>query len=114
VTRIPLGFLPKRVLTDDGLPLLGRAHEEINLEREPVRGLRFQKALELGARSHFARENQIAALEQRSGILEAELRNEISQIGHADLPVTADVDAAEERDVSCQREPSVVIDTPTT
>jgi hypothetical protein len=42
------------------------------------------------------------------------MRNEISKIGNADLPVSSDVDAAEERDVSCQREPSVMIDTPTT
>ena len=73
-----------------------------------------RKALELSARSHLARENEIAALEQRSGILEADLRYEIAQIGHADLPVAADVDAAEQGDVSCQREPSAVIDTPTT
>ena len=114
VPWIPLGFLAKRILPDHALPLLGSAHKKINFERESVRGFRLQKALELGARSHFARENEIPALEERSGILEPDLRYEIAQISHPDLPVSADVDAAEQCDMSCQREPSAVIDTQTT
>ena len=64
--------------------------------------LTLEEALELGASPHFAGEDEVAALEQGSGILQPELGEKIPQIGHADRAVAADVNAAEKGDVGCQ------------
>src|SRR5687768_12707619 len=101
---ITLGFLAKRILPDHALPFLGGAHVEVHLEREPLRRFDLEKPLQLRAESGSASENQIAALKQRFDVLEAELRKEVAEIGHADLTVAADVDTSQQRDVcSCCR-----------
>ena len=72
---------------------------EIDVERQAVMGFALQKSLELGARSHGTVENEISALQQRAHVSHSELSEEIPQVGHADWPMAADVDAADERDV---------------
>src|SRR5207237_6112395 len=103
VAGIPFGLLPEGILANDALPLVRSTNEEIDFQRETVGSLRLQKPLELGSRADLACENEVAALQQRATVLEPKLGDEIPQIGHADRPVTADVDAAEKGDMRCQR-----------
>jgi hypothetical protein len=102
MSRILLGFFAKRILADDGLPLIGSAHDKIGFQRQTVEGLALEKTLELRARPDLALEDQVTALEQRPDVLHAECSQEISKIGHPDLTMAADIDAADESDMSCQ------------
>jgi hypothetical protein len=102
VPGIQLRFLPKRVLPDNAFPFFGRAHEKIDLDAELLLRFRFQKALELRTRPRSASEHDVSALEERSDVIESKLREEVAQVGHADAAVSADVDGAEQRDMSCQ------------
>jgi len=61
-----------------------------------------EKSFQLGAGAHLTLENEIAALQQRPRISETQISEELAEVGHADLPVTADIDAADECDVGCQ------------
>src|SRR4051812_24186883 len=45
IARLALGFLAKRILADERLPLGGRADEDVDLEREAVHRLGLEKAL---------------------------------------------------------------------
>src|SRR5207249_6827499 len=53
----------------------------------------------VGGRSPVRVEEEIPALEQRPDVGETESREEIAQVGHRDLLVAADIDAAEEGDI---------------
>ncbi len=68
---IALGFVTEGIVCDDAVPFLRGADEEIRSVTEALLGFCFQQALQIGARSPVASENEIAALEQRSCFDEA-------------------------------------------
>jgi len=82
----------------------------------PKRFHRFslQETLQLRTGPRSAPEHDIATLKQRSGVIEPKLREKVAQVGHTDAAVAADVDAAEEGDMSCQIDQRPVSDTQTT
>src|SRR2546427_10695315 len=86
---IALRLLPESVLGDDGLPFRWFADEEGRSEAKPLLGLFFQQAFQLRGCLVLGLKNQIAALEQRSRLSEAQLREQIAQVRHRDHLVTA-------------------------
>src|SRR6266576_447193 len=96
---IARGFLGEGIVRDDVLPFVRSADEEIRFESEALLSLHLQQALQPGSRSPVCAKDEIPALEQRPDVSEAELGEEIAQVGHGDLVVAADIDAPQEGDV---------------
>src|SRR2546426_151100 len=92
-------LLAEGIAGDDVLPFLRGADKEIRLKINSLRSLGLQQALQLGGASPVRAEDEIPALQQRAHVREAQLREEIAQVGHGDLVVAADIDAPKEGDV---------------
>lgn len=58
-----------------------------------------QQAFERGAWSRAASENQVAALEERPCVLEAQRRKKVAEVRRGDLRVAGDIHGAQEGDV---------------
>ena len=101
--RIALGFLRKRIVRHDPLPLLFGTNHKVGVKIEALRGLLLQEAFKVGSPPRGTTENQVAALEERSHVKEAECKQEIAQLSHEDRLAAADIDGAQESKVDCHR-----------
>src|SRR2546423_8236997 len=101
--RIALGLLAKRILPDDALPFFDRAGIDVDLERETLRGFHLEVALQLRAETRSASEYEVSALEKGFHVVETQLREKVTEIGHADHTMSADVDSPQQRDVRSRR-----------
>jgi hypothetical protein len=99
VAGIALRFFAKRICGNDRLPFFGCTDEKVCLQIESLPGFLFQETFEGRAGARLTSKNQIAALEDRLCVGKAQVREEVTQIRHSNLLVTADIDAPKEGDV---------------
>ena len=85
------------VARDDRLPFRRGAHEEVRPQGEALFGL--EQAFQRRAGLRATAEDEVAALEQRADIGEAQRGEEAAQVGHADHLMPGDVDGPEKGDV---------------
>ena len=86
------------IVHDDLGQFFCAAHEEVSAKIEASGGLRLEQAFKPGARSRVAAENQVATLQQRSHVLQAERGCEVAQSGHRNRLTTGHIDGAKQRD----------------
>ena len=97
--RIALGLFAEGIASDDALPFLRGADEEVRLHYQAPRGLGLEQALEVHSSSCVTSKYEIAALEQGSRVTEAHLREQLAQVRHGDWLVAGDIDGPEEGQV---------------
>jgi len=98
VRRVALRLSGERGALDHCSPLLPTAHKEVRFEAQPFLCLHFEQSLELGAGSPIAPKHEVASLEQRPNVAEAEPGDEVAQVGHRDRVVSTEIDGAEQGD----------------
>src|SRR5579864_6217712 len=99
MARVTLGFIWERVARDGRLPLIRGADDVVDGDAEAFFGFDLEQAFKLCACLSTALENKVAALKQRSRASEPQRAEQISQVGHRNLLVSADVDPAQKSNV---------------
>src|SRR5581483_6513257 len=93
---VPLGLLGKRVGADDLIPLGCRSQEEVGTQIELGGSLLLEPRCEITCASTVTRKDRVPAVEQRSGIAQAQLGQQIAQGIHRHLAMAAQVDRAQQ------------------